>query len=207
MKSCNEYLARCQWLINYAQPTADLLTIGDMPPELLERHVADSATPAMLEEAFLREHRLVFPSSRSYPRLAVAANLLSGKNGIASLLKAYRDNGLEIGVVPTADNDGAKGHAFPIWDAPDKIPLRPLLTCESENPQLRLNCLYRANGDNNLVFIVNATRETGIAKISFAKLPKEIQRWNPQDGKIQKTDPAPTITFSCPPNDAFFLIF
>ncbi len=207
LKNCNEYLTRCQWLINYGHPVSDLLTVGGELPEFMERFPADSATPAMLEEAFLRDRRLVFPSSRSYPRLAVAANLLSGGKSLSPLLKAYQNNGLEIGVIPTADNDGTKGHAFPIWDSPGKIPVQAPLTVTSENPLLKLEYAQRSNGDNKLVFIANTTREQGIVTITLVGPPREIQRWNPQDGKIQKTGPTSTVTFACPPDDTFFLIY
>jgi len=221
LRTVCRYAQRCQILLQSGEPVADFLVWADGLPQKLEGYSCDFANQAMLRTAAVREGKLQFESERAYASLAVTAAVLQEK-GAEKKLRQLAADGVTVWLIPCGRPEEeavfarfAGTGAFKRWDAAGASVPVPDCQWRAEGAGLQLRFLHRRTPEREIYFVQNAAAVGGPATLVFRDAGNGVpQKWDPVGGEVasplqasRATDGRVTLSVSCFPHDAFFIVF
>lgn len=189
------YVHRCQFVLQRAEPVADVLVWSDRILPALQAFSCDYANEAVLASAVVKDGKIRFDSERSYGALAVSTTVLRDPQS-ARLLKQVAARGVSVKIMPAGEADDADISArfSDFAQGPGAASLDacvPDFVWQSDAPDVRLSFLHRRTDRQEIYFIVNGSAAAGTVTCSFRDVGAgTLSRWDPDDGACDRVDEA-----------------
>jgi hypothetical protein len=236
IKPWHEYLARCHYMLRRGLFVADICYLqperapqGYMPHESRGYDFDNCSAEVVMTRMKAKDGRLVLPDGMSYGVLALP-NAAEMTPALLDKIRELAAAGAKIvGTQPSKSpslsdyprcDEEVKKLAGELWGSgkiiADKTPeqvLRGMGTQPDFQGEADLHWIHRRDGDTDIYFVANGTRQPKTTACVFRVLGKQPELWNPETGSVEnapqygEVEGGTRIPLRFEPSGSVFVVF
>lgn len=235
----HQYLARCQYLLRQGGFVGDVLRLAPEEPLhrtqdiVIQGHACDTVGPdTFLENASVRDGRIVFPSGASYRLLLLPDSPVMSVRMLSRIQKMVTEGAAILGA-PPRHTPGLLDHAqadaelqkivADIWHPKHSrvfrgiTPARALAALDVApdfTSDAGIKYIHRRTADADIYFLAHTGDERVMTNCTFRVAGRQPEYWDPETGRVTpirawraEGDGHTTITIPFQPSGSVFIVF